>query len=92
MNISKKLKYTLNQALVKKGVTVQQWAVMQQLSIRDKYTATELARILDMDKPIISGILKRLEMKCVLIKNKNPSDQRSSILSLTKTGQILLNE
>ncbi|WP_086347592.1 MarR family winged helix-turn-helix transcriptional regulator [Candidatus Enterococcus clewellii] len=92
MNISKNLKYTLNQALIKKGVTIQQWAVIQQLSIRKGCTAAELAVILDMDKPTISGIVKRLELKKLLVKNDNPLDQRSKFLSLTNLGEVLLNE
>ncbi|MBU5362653.1 MarR family transcriptional regulator [Enterococcus raffinosus] len=92
MNISKKLKYTLNQALIEKGITIQQWAVIQQLSIQKECTAVELASILDMDKPTVSGIVKRLELKGLLIKKDNPLDQRSSLLSLTESGNVLLND
>lgn len=92
MNISKNLKYTLNQALIQKGVTVQQWAVMQQLSQEKKHTAAALAYTLGMDKPTVSGILKRLELKKIVTKNSNPLDQRSYILSLTELGLTLLNE
>ncbi|WP_321383904.1 MarR family winged helix-turn-helix transcriptional regulator [uncultured Enterococcus sp.] len=92
MNISKNLKYTLNQTLIQKGVTVQQWAVMQQLSQEKKHTAAALAYTLGMDKPTVSGILKRLELKKIVTKNSNPLDQRSYILSLTELGLTLLNE
>ncbi|CAH2258400.1 TPA: MarR family winged helix-turn-helix transcriptional regulator [Enterococcus faecium] len=92
MDISKKLKYTLNQALIEKGITIQQWAVIQQLSIRNECTAAELSIILDMDKPTVSGIVKRLELKSLLKKKDNPLDQRSTLLSLTESGNILLNE
>ncbi|HFU5896677.1 TPA: MarR family transcriptional regulator, partial [Enterococcus faecium] len=68
MDISKKLKYTLNQALIEKGITIQQWAVIQQLSIRNECTAAELSIILDMDKPTVSDIVKRLELKSLLKK------------------------
>ena len=91
MDISKKLKYTLNQALIEKGITIQQWAVIQQLSIRNECTAAELSIILDMDKPTVSDIVKRLELKSYL-KKDNPLDQRSTLLSLTESGNILLNE
>ncbi|MGM0123258.1 hypothetical protein IGI37_000624 [Enterococcus sp. AZ194] len=92
MNISKHLKYALNQALIKKGITIQQWAVIQQLSLRAECTAVELANILDMDKPTVSGVVKRLELKSLLIKKDNPLDQRSSLLSLSDSGNILLND
>ncbi|MFB8538407.1 MarR family winged helix-turn-helix transcriptional regulator [Enterococcus thailandicus] len=92
MNISKQLKYNLNQVLNKKGITVQQWAVIQQLSLKDERTAVLLSEALDMDKPTISGIIKRLEKKGLVIKTENPSDLRSQLISLTDTGHEILSE
>lgn len=92
MNISKQLKYNLNQVLNTKGITVQQWAVIQQLSLKDERTAVLLSEALDMDKPTISGIIKRLEKKGLVIKTENPSDLRSQLISLTDTGHEILSE
>lgn len=92
MNISKKLKYDLNQALIEKGITVQQWAVIQQTHQNEQITAKELAYALDMDNPTVSGIVHRLEKKDLLFKKPNPSDKRSSLLLLTKTGNNILHE
>ncbi|MDT2750957.1 MarR family winged helix-turn-helix transcriptional regulator [Enterococcus thailandicus] len=92
MNISKQLKYNLNQVLNKKGITVQQWAVIQQLSLKDERTAVLLSEALDMDKPTISGIIKRLEKKGLVIKTENPSDLRSQLISLTDSGHEILGE
>ena len=92
MNISKQLKYNLNQVLNKKGITVQQWAVIQQLSLKDERTAVLLSEALDMDKPTISGIIKRLEKKGLVIKTENPSDLRSQLISLTDSGYEILGE
>ena len=92
MNISKKLKYDLNHTLLEKGVTVQQWAVIQQLSQTSSLTAVDLVQILDMDKPTISGIVQRLEKKGLLTKNKHPSDKRAYLLSLTESGKESLEE
>lgn len=92
MNISKRLKHDLNQALIEKGITVQQWAVIQQIYQRKQVTATELVQLLDMDKPTASGIVQRLEKKGLLAKSNNPSDKRSFLLSLTATGKEILKE
>lgn len=92
MNISKQLKYDLNQALIQKGVTVQQWAVIQQVDQRKETTVAELSFQLGMDKPTVSGIVKRLEGKLLLKKQPNPSDQRSSLLLLTEAGEAVLKE
>ncbi|MBP1045748.1 MarR family transcriptional regulator [Enterococcus sp. BWM-S5] len=87
INISKQLRYHLNQALISNGITIQQWAVLQQLSSEKEAAAAELAAALDMDKPTISGIIKRLVKKEYLIKKDNPRDSRSYILLLTKSGE-----
>ncbi|MDT2760333.1 MarR family winged helix-turn-helix transcriptional regulator [Enterococcus xiangfangensis] len=92
MNISKKLKYDLNQALLEKGITVQQWAVIQQVDLKEPVTATELVHILDMDKPTISSIVQRLEKKELLVKRDHPTDKRSFLLSLTEIGRSALED
>lgn len=87
MNISKQLKYHMNQALLSKGITVQQWAVLQRLSFEKEATAADLAVALDMDRPTLSGIIKRLVMKGYLLKRENPKDSRSYLLLLTNSGE-----
>lgn len=62
INIAKKLKYQLNQVLQEQGITIQQWAVLQQIT-KQAATMTELAWQLDMDKPTVSGIVHRLTTK-----------------------------
>ena len=87
MNIFKQLKYLLNQELKKRGLTVQQWAIIQQLSHLDEATSVELTKTLDMDKPTISGIIQRLEKKGLLQTLKeNFMDKRSYLISLTPLG------
>lgn len=90
MSISKKLKYNLNYALTDLDITVQQWAVIQQLHYLSKstkqVTSNDLAKILDMDKPTISAIIKRLESKKIIYKTKNIHDNRAFDLFLTQVG------
>lgn len=89
MSVSKKLRYKLNYALHPLDITVQQWAVIQQLSHYDNaklMTANELAKILDMDKPTISAIIKRLENKKLIYKRKNKADSRAFDLFLSQEG------
>lgn len=87
MTISKQLKHALNQVLLEKGITIQQWAVIQQLSAQEQLTAAALADILDIDRPTLSGIVKRLENKELLVRQKNPEDSRSYLLTLTQLGR-----
>ncbi|KRM72041.1 hypothetical protein FC34_GL001024 [Lacticaseibacillus brantae DSM 23927] len=87
MNLAHQLKYQLNQALLQEDLTVQQWALLQQLMLERPLTAVQLANRLDMDKPTVSGIVKRLVEKDFLTKQANPTDQRSQLLNLTTAGQ-----
>lgn len=90
MNISKKLKYRLNDALTELNITIQQWSVLQQLHRLSQsgaqIAANDLAQRLDMDKPTISAIIKRLEAKKLVYKTKNGHDNRLFDLFLSETG------
>lgn len=90
MSVSKKLRYELNHELSQLDITAQQWAVMQQLNhfqqLSHLVTANDLAKILDMDKPTISAIIKRLENKKLLYKIKNSQDSRAFDLFLSQSG------
>lgn len=91
MSVSKKLKYNLNQALNENAITAQQWSVIQQIHVKtaldQRVTANELGQLLDMDKPTMSGIVKRLEQKQLLYKVQDQSDKRYYYLFLTAAGE-----
>ncbi|MBC1675676.1 MarR family transcriptional regulator [Listeria welshimeri] len=94
MNCSKKLKYELNEALMMKNITIQQWTVMNQVELNNSWgktsTSVEIGENLDMDKPTISGIVKRLEKKGYIIKERNIEDNRSYYLQLTSDGKHIV--
>ncbi|WP_238333978.1 MarR family winged helix-turn-helix transcriptional regulator [Companilactobacillus halodurans] len=93
MQVAKDLRYELNQALIKSDLTIQQWAVLEQISLLTKTTqntANLISKNLDMDKPTISGISKRLVVKELIQKVPNPADKRSQLLTLTENGQTAL--
>ncbi|MFD1318117.1 MarR family winged helix-turn-helix transcriptional regulator [Loigolactobacillus zhaoyuanensis] len=90
MSISKKLRYNLNYALTDLNITIQQWSVLQQLhhfsQTSNQVAANDLATILDMDKPTISAIIKRLAAKNLIYKTKNSHDSRAFDLFLSPAG------
>ncbi|AYC72337.1 MULTISPECIES: MarR family winged helix-turn-helix transcriptional regulator [Lactiplantibacillus] len=91
MQLSKQLRYQLNQRLVANGLTIQQWAVMEQISLwvertAQQPTANQLCHVLDMDRPTMSGILRRLAAKQLVEQEVNPADQRAKLLRLTEVG------
>ncbi|MDU6524978.1 MarR family winged helix-turn-helix transcriptional regulator [Enterococcus devriesei] len=90
MNSSKHLTYDLNSELRKQDLTAPQWAVLQQINHYQQErptTAKQLVTLLDMDKPTLSVILKRLEQKNFIIKKRSSHDSRSYELFLTDSGK-----
>ncbi|WP_313630374.1 MarR family transcriptional regulator [Enterococcus devriesei] len=90
MNSSKHLTYDLNSELRKQDLTAPQWAVLQQINHYQQErptTAKQLVTLLNMDKPTLSVILKRLEQKNFIIKKRSSHDSRSYELFLTDSGK-----
>ncbi|WP_077320079.1 MarR family winged helix-turn-helix transcriptional regulator [Virgibacillus proomii] len=89
MNAAKQLRYMLNQALSNYEVTSGQWAILKQLQYfeentqRENCTSIFLSTHLGFDKPTISGMIRRLEEKELVIRVKHSRDKRSFFLQLT---------
>lgn len=85
---SKLLKNKLNRELEVLGITASQFAVIKDIEINSLdnkiVTAVAIGERLDMDKPTISAIIKRLISKGYVKKEAHPTDKRSCILLLTK--------
>ncbi|WP_066055280.1 MarR family winged helix-turn-helix transcriptional regulator [Robertmurraya korlensis] len=94
---AKLMKYHLMKQLDQENFTVQQWAVIKDLErleglggAENNFMAVSIANRLDMDKPTISGIIKRLLEKGYIEKYPHSTDKRASILKLSaQTKEIL---
>ncbi|MCE5301420.1 MAG: MarR family transcriptional regulator [Spirochaetia bacterium] len=68
------------------GITQAQWSVLNELKCAGRHgtnTAAEIAQALHMDKPTISGVIKRLEKSGWINSVRDPKDARSKRLELT---------
>lgn len=93
MSISKKLKQVMNRSLGEGDITISQWALLASMSRDDKpVTAAELATALDMDKPTVSGIVKRLVTKELIAESPRATDRRARDLVLTPQGRKTFQE
>jgi len=94
---AKLMKYELNKQLEQENFTAAQWAIIKHLQISeehhapiDQFMAVSIAHELDMDKPTISGVIKRLTEKGFVEKLAHPRDKRAFILRLTsKTREMI---
>ncbi|HTX11415.1 MAG TPA: MarR family transcriptional regulator [Solirubrobacteraceae bacterium] len=59
--------------------------------LRDRRpTMNELARLLDLDKSSVSGLVERAERRGLVTRTPSPTDGRAVLVSLTGHGQSLV--
>ncbi|GAX08097.1 MarR family transcriptional regulator [Secundilactobacillus silagincola] len=88
MDVAKELRYQLNVALEKEGITSAQWAVIAQLKLsKDPLTSAQVAGIVGMDRATVSGIVKRLAAKELVAVQASSQDRRARVLTLTAKGE-----
>lgn len=61
--------------------------VIQDVYLHPNRKAKDISRELNMDKGLLSRILKKLEMKEYIFRGKTVKDNRMEFISLTKTGE-----
>lgn len=88
MDVAKELRYQLNDALKKAGITSAQWAVIAQLELAQvPMTSAQVADEVGMDRATISGVVKRLETKEFVAIQTSTEDRRARTLTLTASGE-----
>lgn len=74
------------------GLTHPQYLVMLALWEDSPLSATEIGRLLQLDLPTLSPLLKRLEALGLVDRRRNPDDERSLRVTLTEQGLALRDE
>lgn len=74
------------------GLTHPQYLVMLALWEHSPLTVTEIGRLLQLDLPTLSPLLKRLEALGYVDRRRNPADERSLQVTLTEPGRVLRSE
>ena len=71
------------------GLTHPQYLVMLALWERSPLSVTEIARLLQLDLPTVSPLVKRLEAAGYLERRRDPLDERTLRVTLTDVGRDL---
>jgi DNA-binding MarR family transcriptional regulator len=71
------------------GVTYPQYLVLSTLWERGDQTVGELVELLQLDYGTMTPLLKRLEKRGLVRRNRSPDDERSVIVGLTDDGTAL---
>jgi len=80
------------------GITRSQWWVLAQLSRSDGHDGgegmlqTDLARILDVGKVTIGGLIDRLETSGFVVRRPDKLDRRAKRIVITKRGHEVLDQ
>ena len=72
------------------GLTRSQWWVLNHLYFHEGITQSELAEVLDVEKPTLGRLLDRLEAKGWVERRADPNDRRAKRVCLTGEVQGLM--
>ncbi|NHN36244.1 MarR family transcriptional regulator [Pseudomaricurvus alcaniphilus] len=93
-DVSRLRRTVFDQHMKPRGITRSQWWVLTNLARhKDKeLTQVELARLLDVGKVTIGGLLDRLDENGFIVRTAHQSDRRSKRIAVSKKGRKLLDE
>jgi DNA-binding MarR family transcriptional regulator/N-acetylglutamate synthase-like GNAT family acetyltransferase len=77
----------LDERLYGTPFSLPQTRVLWELAHHDGITASELARLLDLDAGYLSRLLATLKTKRLVLAQRSPADARQSVLTLTAAGR-----
>jgi MarR family transcriptional regulator, transcriptional regulator for hemolysin len=91
-DVSRLRRTVVDKALRPMGVTRSQWWVLANLSRHngDGMMQTELAKVMDVGKVTLGGLIDRLETTGLLKRVADPSDRRAKRVVMTPRGTKLL--
>ena len=92
--IAEQINREMTPVLVKYDLTASQYGIIKYFYKRDSQTAriTDIARKFSLSHPTAIGLVRQLEKKGYIERQKDPEDGRSGILILTEKAKQLQNE
>lgn len=93
-DVSRLRRTVFDQRMKPMGMTRSQWWVLTNLSRHDDdaLTQIELARLLDVGKVTLGGLIDRLEENGFVIRTPDPHDRRSKRISVSRKGKALVEK
>ncbi len=86
-DVARLLRTTYDRRVRDLGLTRSQWWVLTHLFRKDGVTQSELAEILELEKPSLGRLLDRLESKGWVRRMEDPEDRRAKRVFLTDAAQ-----
>lgn len=86
------LRITFDRRLRHMDLTRAQWWLLTHLYREDGLTQTELADLMEIEKPSLGRLLDRLEAKDWIRRDSDPSDRRINRVYLTRNVEPMMTE
>ncbi|AOP35357.1 MarR family transcriptional regulator [Leptospira tipperaryensis] len=85
-----RLHFTKLMADYNEDITVEQWILLNQLSVTESASQTDLVDKTFKDRPNVTRLLDGLEKKDLVQRQDDPEDRRKFQVVITKKGKALL--
>jgi DNA-binding MarR family transcriptional regulator len=91
-DVSRLRRTVIDNALKPLDITRSQWWVLANLARHDGEPTmqTELAKLLEIGKVALGGLLDRLEASGYIIRRTDPEDRRAKLVEMSPAGRALL--
>lgn len=90
--ISRKMTRYYNNKLAPYGITIVQSWVLLFLSAQDGSSLKDIAGAIQLDSPVVTGLIDRLVKEDLVVREEDPEDRRSLKISLTPRGRQVVAE
>jgi len=90
--ISRKMARHYNNKLVPYGITIVQSWVLFHLSGREGSSIKDIASAVQLDSPVVTGLVDRLVKEGLVIRQEDTNDRRSVKISITDRGSKIVDE
>lgn len=93
-DVSRLRRTLFDQRMKPMGITRSQWWVLTNLTRHEgaELTQSELAKLLEVGKVTVGGLIDRLEANGFVIRKQDPHDRRSRRISASPQGKRLIEE
>lgn len=90
--ISRKMARQYNNELGDYGITIVQSWVLFYLAGREGSSIKDIAAAIQLDSPVVTGLVDRLVKENLVIRQEDPADRRSVKITLTVRGNEIVDE
>jgi len=90
--IARKMTRYYNNKLAPYGITIVQSWVLFYLFRQKSSSLKEIANAVQLDSPVVTGLVDRLVKEGLVIREEDPEDRRSLKISLTPRGRQVVEE